>query len=48
MSHGDLEARPGTRVRISMLWAGTIILPRTVDDLRRIDGDTMEACLPPL
>jgi hypothetical protein len=48
LSYGDLEARPGTRVCISMLWAGTVILPRTVDELRRIDGETMEACLPPL
>ena len=47
-SHADLEARPGVLVRISMLWAGTVVLPRTVDELRRIDGETMEACLPPL
>jgi hypothetical protein len=47
-SHADLEARPGTRVRISMLWAGAVILPETVDRLRTIDGETMEACLPPL
>lgn len=47
-SHADLEARSGTLVRISMLWAGAVILPSTVDNLRRIDGETMEACLPPL
>jgi hypothetical protein len=47
-SAADLEARPGTQVRISMLWAGPVILPQTIDRLRQIDGDTMEACLPPL
>ena len=47
-SHADLEARPGTRVRISMLWAAATFDPRTIDELRRIDGETIEACLPPL
>jgi hypothetical protein len=47
-SAADLEARPGTQVRISMLWAGPVILPQTIDRLRQIDGETMEACLPPL
>lgn len=47
-SHADLDARPGTRVRISMLWAAATFDPRTIDELRRIDGETIEACLPPL
>jgi hypothetical protein len=47
LSHADLAARPETRVRISMLWAGPVILPATIDRLRSIDAETIEACLPP-
>lgn len=46
-SHADLVARPGTAVRISMLWTGPVILPATLDELRRKDAETMEACLAP-
>jgi hypothetical protein len=46
-SHADLLARPGTAVRISMLWTGPVILPATLDELRRKDAETMEACLAP-
>ena len=47
-SHADLVARPGAAVRLSMLWTGPVILPATLDELRRRDAETMEACLPPL
>ena len=47
-SHADLLARPGTAVRLSMLWTGPVILPATLDALRRRDAETMEACLAPL
>ena len=47
-SHADLVARPGTAVRLSMLWTGPVILPATLDELRRRDAETMEACLAPL
>jgi hypothetical protein len=30
-----------------MLWTGAVIMPATLDDLRRRDGETMEACLTP-
>lgn len=46
-SYADLVSRPGTAVRLSMIWTGAVILPATLDDLRRRDADTMEACLPP-
>ncbi|MGQ0534213.1 MAG: hypothetical protein ACT4OF_16210 [Caulobacteraceae bacterium] len=47
-SYADLIARPGTSVRISLIWAGPVILPATIDELRRIDGETMHACLTPV
>ena len=47
-SHNDLTLRPGALVRISMLWAGPVILPSTIDELRRRDAETMEACLSPM
>lgn len=47
-SHADLAARPGTQVRISMLWAGPVISPETVQSLQRRDMETMHACLPPI
>ena len=46
-SHDDLVERPGTQVRLSMLWTGAVIMPATLDDLRRRDRETMEACLTP-
>jgi hypothetical protein len=45
-SHDDLVGRPGTQVRLSMIWTGPVILPATLDDLRRRDAESMEACLP--
>jgi hypothetical protein len=46
-SHDDLVGRPGTQVRLSMIWTGAVIAPATLDDLRRRDSETMEACLAP-
>ena len=46
-SHDDLVGRPGTQVRLSMIWTGAVILPATLDDLRRRDSESMEACLTP-
>lgn len=46
-SHDDLVARPGAQVRLSMIWTGAVILPATLDDLRRRDAESMEACLLP-
>ena len=46
-SHADLAARPGTSVRISLLWAGPLISPEQIEQLRASDRDTMYACLPP-
>jgi hypothetical protein len=46
-SRTDLAHRPGTPLRISMLWAAPIIMQPTIDNLRRIDGETMYACMPP-
>lgn len=47
-SYDDLAARPGTLVRISMLWAGPVTTPETIADLQRRDRETREACLPAL
>lgn len=47
-SQDDLITRPGAAVRISMIWTGPVILPATLDALRRRDAETMEACLPPV
>jgi hypothetical protein len=46
-SHTDLAARPGTQVRLSMLWAGSVITEETRDTLFTMDRETAEACLPP-
>jgi hypothetical protein len=46
-SHGDLVARPGTQVRLSMMWAGSIFSDDMRAELSRRGGDTAFACLPP-
>jgi len=46
-SLADLQTQPGARVRISMMWAGPVILPATVERLQRIDGETLDACVGP-
>lgn len=44
-SYADLAARPGVLVRISMLWAGPVVSDTTIAELRRIDAESMQACL---
>ena len=46
-SHADLAARPGVKVRLSVRWVGPVPSPETIEDLRRRDRESLEACLPP-
>lgn len=46
-SHVDLAARPGVQVRLSMRWASAVPDEAQLAEMRRIHGETLEACLPP-
>jgi len=47
-SHADLVARPGVKVRLSVRWVGPVPDEAAIATLRRLDGETAFACLPPL
>ncbi len=47
-SHADLAARPGVQVRLSVRWVGPVSTPEIIEDLRRRDRESAEACLAPL
>jgi hypothetical protein len=46
-SQGDLAARPGTQVRLAMMWAGPVVSEETRGTLIRMNRESVEACLPP-
>lgn len=46
-SHTDLVARPGVQVRLSVRWASAVPDEAQLAEMRRINGETLEICLPP-
>jgi hypothetical protein len=46
-SHADLAARPGVQVRLSVRWASPVPDEAQLAEMRRINGETLEICLPP-